>query len=137
MANLSAISAGLATNLATIGSLRNAYDVWPSQIITPCAIVCPMSMDQHQSLGTGANIIRYEVVVLGGSAQTDYARSQEVVNAYLDDSGASAIRTALESDKTLSGAATTCHLNGWRDYGIIRVNDVEYMGVKCDVEVWA
>ncbi len=135
MASLSAIRTGLKTRLATITGLK-AHDVWPDTVNCPAALVRPTSWDYRQSIGDN-NRITFEVVVLAASLQNGLARAQEQLDPFLDDVGKSSIKAALEGDKTLSSSATTLNVVRATDYGSLVVGDIEYMGARFEVEVWA
>ncbi len=137
MSSLSNIRDGIKTRLQTITALANrAYDTWPDQILTPCAIVKPISWEYRQAMGN-VNKLLFEIVIVAASVQPGLERAQDALDAYLEDDSATSIKKALEGGKTLSGYATTLQVPGWRDYGSIEIGGIEYLGAVVDVEVWA
>lgn len=135
MADYSDIRARLKTRLLTISGLR-VYATVPDKPETPAAIIRPLRMDYQQSMGaTGANRVPFEIIVLTPLSASN-ERSQDLLDAYLDESGTYSLKAAIEGDKTLGGTVDTLHVAGWRDYGMIEWVGIPYLGVRVDVEVW-
>lgn len=137
MANLSAIRAGLAARFATLTGIRYAYPRWPDQVNTPCAIVMPRDNLWREALG-GAPSFVFEVTLLVTPWKTKgLDRAQQQLDGYLDDTGGGSVHAAVRGDVTLGGAAHTCNVDGFTDYGSLEVNGTEYLGCKLLVSVWA
>lgn len=132
MGTLAAIRTGLQTRLATISGLR-AYDVWPDTVNPPAAIVKPKSLG-YLTFG-GSKTIGMEIVVAVQLSRLD--RGQDTLDPYIDLTGASSIIAAIVADDTLGGAANCVLIGGWRDYDVLKINDVDYMGAILDLEVYA
>ncbi len=133
--DLSAIRDGLKTRLATITSLANrCHDVWPDSVNVPAALVKPVSLEFHESFGD-ATVGTFEVVLLAAALDQGFARGQDTLDAYLNETGTSSVKAAIEGDKTLGGTVDDCTVLRWHDYGQIVVNGVSYLGVIFDVEV--
>lgn len=135
MASISAIRDGIKARLATITGLRT-YDVWPDQLHVPCVLVKPSNGTFRETLG-GVPSARFELILLVHPFQVGIARGQDRLDPYLDDTGSQSIHAALRGDVTLGGAVHTCDPAGWRDYGVLEVNGVPYLGATIDLEVWA
>jgi hypothetical protein len=136
-ASLREIRLGLRTQLETISGLR-AYDVWPTTINPPVAIVRPLSGTYHDDLdGSITTLFEVTLLLQLGSLQV----AQEQADAYIATEGTLSIPLALETDPTLGGAADSASVTGWRDYGTIRVGadedgrGPEFLGVQFEVEV--
>jgi hypothetical protein len=137
--SLRAIRVGLRRQLETISELR-AYDVWPTTINPPVAIVRPLSGIYHEDRD-GSVTHQFEITLLLqiGNLQS----TQEQLDAYIATEGPSSIPIALECDPSLGGAAHSTSVTGWRDVGTMRVGAdedgraPEFMGVRFDVEVLA
>lgn len=141
MADLSAIRTGLAARFATIATFRHAYDVWPDQVNTPCAIVMPAQSSPaawREALG-GAPSFTFEVTILMCPwADRGLPRAQRALDEVLDDTGASSVHAAIRSDRTLGGTVHTCDVAGFTEYGALEmVNGTVYLGCKLLVTVWA
>jgi hypothetical protein len=134
MASVSAIRDGLRTRLATITGLR-AYDVWPDQVHAPAAMVQPVRGRYKEALG-GVPRLTFRVVLAAAPVQRGLARGEDVLDPYLDDTGATSIKAALEGDKTLGGIVASLHAVEWDDYGLVAIGGVDYVGASVEVEVW-
>jgi hypothetical protein len=133
------IRVGLRRRLETISELR-AYDVWPTTINPPVAVVRPLSGSYHEDEG-GSVTHQFEITLL---LQLGHLQSvQEDLDAYLATEGPASIPCALEADPSLGGCAHSATVMGWRDYGTMRVGAdedgraPEFIGVRFDVEVLA
>lgn len=137
-ASLRDIRLGLRTQLETISGLR-AYDVWPTTINPPVAIVRPLSGTFHEDEG-GSVTYQFEITLLLQLGNLQVA--QEQLDAYIATDGAFSIQVALEADPRLGGVADSTSVTGWRDYGTMRVGAdedgraPEFMGVLFDLEVF-
>lgn len=99
--SITAIRDGIATNLATISGLRTSADV-PDNPTPPQAIVQLQSVDYDGAFQGGLTTYSFTVTVLVGRAAERSAQNK--LNAYAS-TGAGGIKAAIESDKTLGGAA--------------------------------
>jgi hypothetical protein len=140
-ATVADVRRALADALGTISGLR-AYAHWPDNIESPAAIVLPIEGEYHQAMGMpGYSGQTYQIVLLAASIQLGYVRGQEAIDRYLDVDTPESIKAAVERDKTLGGTVTTCHIEGWIEYGSVAVNNesqaggVEYWGAKLTCSV--
>lgn len=139
MTSLRAIRLALRTQLETVSGLR-AYDVWPTTINPPVAIVRPLSGTFHEDQD-GSVMYQFEIMLLLQLGNLTVA--QEQLDAYIATDGDTSILAALEADPSLGGAADSTMVNGWRDVGTMRVgadeegNGQEFMGVRFECEVLA
>jgi hypothetical protein len=137
MTSLRAIRLGLKTQLETVSGLR-AYDVWPTTINPPVAIVRPLSGTFHESFD-GMVTYQFEVTLL--LQLGDMIVAQEQLDEYIATDGDLSILSALEADASLGGVAQSTSLTGWRDVGTMRVGadengrSPEFMGVRFEVEI--
>lgn len=136
MASVSAIRDGLKTRLATISGL-NAYDTVPGDIITPAAIVQPGNplLLYDTTMGRGGDELRFTVTLLVSTVVDDVA--QDSLDAYLAGSGSSSVKTAIEADGTLAGAAHYTVVTQVTSYGLLEWAEVTYLGAELLVEVVA
>jgi hypothetical protein len=139
MTSLRAIRLGLKTQLETVPGLR-AYDVWPTTINPPVAIVRPLSGIFHDTFD-GLVTYQFEVTLLLQLGNQIVA--QEQLDEYIATDGSLSILSALEADASLGGAAHSTSVTGWRDVDTMRVgaddqgNGPEFMGVRFELEVLA
>lgn len=138
MASVANIRTQVAVRLATLTAATGLHPhaVWPDQINCPAAIVRVPAMAYHQTMGSD-NRVTAEVLILAAPIGPGLARAEAKLDAYLDDTGASSIKAAIEGDKTLAGTADTVYVHGWRGRGSLEVNGVQYLGARVDLEIWA
>jgi hypothetical protein len=135
MASISELRAGLAANLATISGLRTAATV-PDQINPPIAVVMPGSITYDISFARmGGDEYEFTVMVIVG--RVDERSAQNKLDAYCSGSGASSIKAAIESDKTLGGKAFTSRCTSLRNYNQVTVGDVTYLAAEFTVQVFS
>ena len=136
--SVSTIRTGLQARLATIIGL-NVYAVHPDTITVPAAVVRPDQRMFSLSMGSApsaANTIVFVVTLYAAAAQNGLALGQQTLDAYLDDSGASSVKAAIEAEPTLGGTVTTCRVVRWYDYDTYSAADIEYVACRFEVEVW-
>jgi hypothetical protein len=137
MADYAAIRDGLKTRLETISALTVVYDNVPDRVVVPCAVVAPGSpIAQYHQSGNDSGALtqfNFDVIVLVQHWEPNAA--QDRIDAVI--SGAGSVETAIEGNKVLGGAASTCQVARCLDYGRILVADTEYSGARFTVEVYA
>jgi len=135
MADISALRAGIATNLATVSGLRTSATV-PDQISPPIAVVMPLSIEYDLAFArSGGDQHEFSVMVIVG--RVDERMAQNKLDAYCSGTGAQSIKAAIESDKTLGGNAFTCRVTSLRNYNQVSVADVTYLAAEFVVQVYA
>jgi hypothetical protein len=134
MASLSELRTGIATNLATITGLRTAATI-PDNPNPPVAIVTPDGISYDSAFGRGMQEYRFTVTVLVGLVSE--RSSQNKIDAYCSSTGSSSIKLAVESDKTLDGAAFDVRVSEMRTYSSVSVGDVKYLGAEFIVLCYA
>lgn len=134
MATLSAMRTALAANLATISGLRTAATM-PDQPNPPIAIVMPQSVSYDTAMSRGLDT--YEFVVLVVVGRVDERTAQNLLDGYCNPTGASSIKTALESDRSLGGQAQDLRVTDMRNYSSVSVGEVTYLAAEFVVSVYA
>ena len=135
MATVSELRAGLATNLATISGLRTTPTV-PDQINPPIAVVMPSTITYDTAFArSGGDEYEFLVMVIVG--RVDERTAQNKLDAYCSGTGASSIKTAIESNRTLGGKAFDCRVTSLRNYNQVTVGDVTYLSGEFVVQVYA
>ena len=133
--NLAAIRAGLKTRLATISGLRT-YDTIPDSFTAPAAIVgMPTLISYDATFNRSHDKLTFPIRVLVTKA-TDRA-AQERLEPYLDGTGSTSIKTAIEGDPTLGGAAALVRVLNAQGLGVYDVAGIPYLGAEFTVEVIA
>ena len=135
MANISDLRSGIATNLATISGLRTSATV-PDSINPPIAVVMPNTINYDTSFArTGGDEYEFLVMVIVG--RVDERTAQNRLDAYCSGTGASSVKAAIESDKTLGGNAFSLRVTSLRNYNQVTVGDVTYLSGEFVVQVYA
>ena len=99
--SISTIRDGLATNLATISGLRTKADI-PDNPSPPVAVVSLNSVSYDQAFKQGLALYNFTITVIVGRVSERTAQAR--LNAYAS-TGAGGVKNAIQSDKTLGGAA--------------------------------
>lgn len=128
------IRSGIATNLRTISGLR-VFEEIPDQVSPPAAIVQLNNIEYHQAFSGGLNIFRFTVRVIVGRAAERQA--QRNLDTYAEPTGASSVKSAIESNRTLSGACQDLIVESMPNIGSITVNENEYLAGEWTVTCYA
>lgn len=134
MATLSEIREGLATNLATIAGLRT-NDYIPGQVNPPYAIISPDGIDYHKAMHNGFNTYNFTITVVVGQAESRTAQS--ILDGYCSPTGSTSIKSAIESDKTLSGKVFDLMVSDMRNYGSTTIGETTYLAAEFSCAVQA
>jgi len=135
LASLTSIRNGIGTNLGNITSLL-IYNYVPDFIEPPTAVVGVVeTIEYDTTIQRGAD--KYEIPVFVYVSRVDAQDSQETLDSYLASTGASSVKTQIESDKTLGGSANSCRVIEAKEVGVYTVNNIDYLGVEFIVEVIA
>lgn len=135
MADLADIISGLADNLGTIDKLRVQEEVLDTVPI-PCAIIgLPTAVEFDEVMARGADLYTFTVRVL--VARASERAAQRALFDYTSGTGTKSIKTAIESDSTLGGAADTVQVTSAGNLGVYGYGDVDYLGAEFTVEVIA
>jgi hypothetical protein len=131
---VSQIKAGLAANLATVSGLR-AYAYQPDNVNTPFAWPLLDSIQYNGAMGGGLITHQFTVsVVVGRSAERT---AQTLLDGYLSYAGATSIRQAIESDRTLGGVVQDLIVESANNISTLEANDATYLAIDFVVTVYA
>jgi hypothetical protein len=135
MADYSAIRDGLKTRLATSSTFIQVADTVPDVVSPPAAIVMPGSpvAQYDQAFGNGLQLFVFQVLIL--TQRFDTAANQDLIDGLI--SGAGSVKTLIEGDLTLGGAASTLQVTSAANYQDYEAMEVTYLGIEFTVEVWA
>lgn len=123
---------GIAANLSTISGLRTSWFV-PDNPSPPIAIVVPDRNDFDVSMARGSDTYVFQVMVIGG--RINERAAQSTLDTFLDSTGPTSVKAAIESDKTLAGAAHSLRVTDWSGYGPLAIGDAQYLSVTFRVTV--
>lgn len=126
------IRQGIATNLATISGLRTSAFV-PDNPTPPIAIVVPERVDFDTAMHRGLDTYAFKVLVIAQRASERSA--QNTLDAFCNPTGATSVKAAIESDRTLGGACADCRVVSLADYGELAVGETAYLAATFSVTV--
>lgn len=134
MANISALRSGIATNLSTISGLR-VTDTIPDQINPPQAILSlsGVSFDKAMHKGLTQYTFTLTVIVARQSERTGQAK----LDTYVQSTGSNSIKLAVESDRTLGGAAYDCVVPQVTSYGVTTIGEINYISGEFEIVAYA
>jgi hypothetical protein len=127
--SIAALREGLATNLRTISGLR-VVSYSPDAVEVPMAIVGAPSIDYDTAMARGSDEYTFTVDVLVSRAVSRAA--QKELDAYCDPGS---IKAAIESDRTLGGAAFDCRVTSLNSYRQEVVGETPYLSASFTVQV--
>lgn len=131
MATNEDIRDGIAARLQTIPDLQ-VYPRPPGSVVVPAAVVrrrsttFDVSMDGLVDTGWG-------VTVLVSFANTDVATGE--LDQYLDPSGASSIKAAIDSDPTLGGVVDYARVANAEGDRVLNYAGTDYLSVEFVIEI--
>jgi hypothetical protein len=134
VSSISLLRAAIATNLGTIAGLRTSPEM-PDNPNPPIALVRPVTVEYDQAMAKGLTRYNFVVIVIVGRAEERTA--QRSLDAFCSSTGASSIKLAVESDKTLGGNAFDCRVTEMRNYTPIQLNEGTYLAAEFAVDVFA
>jgi hypothetical protein len=130
---------GLAANLATIrfsNGIQPAVSPYMlSNPIPPGLQVFPGPLSYDLAMGRGLDQPTW--VVQGYVAFTTDIGSQTLLDELCAPTGVSSVKTAVEQDRTLSGAVSTLQVTGMSGYRIANTDTGSLVVAEWDVTVWA
>ena len=127
------IRQGIATNLATISGLRTSAFV-PDNPTPPIAIVVPDRVAFDAANRRGLDNYTFRVLVLAQRASERGA--QATLDAFCNPTGATSVKAAIESDRTLGGNANDCRVTDLTEYGEVSIGETQYLGATFSVTVY-
>jgi|TARA_R110000803_G_scaffold124734_1_gene192444 hypothetical protein len=134
LTDISAIREALAVNLATVPGLRTSAEL-PDNPSPPIATMSLDTVEYNLAMNQGLTLFNFTVIVIVGRAAEK--RAQRKLDAYCSQDGASSIKLAVESDKSLGGNAFDVRVVGMNNIGSLSLNDQEYLAAEFSVTVYA
>jgi hypothetical protein len=123
---------GLKTQLQAIEGLR-VYDLIPDVVTPPCAIVGQLDFTFDINNARGLDQAQCDVFVI--VQRFSERAGQDKLDAYLSGSGASSIKAAIESDRTLGGAVDTLRVTG-AEAGTYESQGVLFLSYRYRLTIW-
>lgn len=129
----STVRDNMKTRLETVSGLR-VLDTLPDSANIPTngalAVVGMLDMTYDFTLNRGFDSATLSVLVIVGRMSESAA--QDRLDGYLQSSGATSIKTAIEADKTLGGAVQTLRVTQAVS-GTITVANIDYLSYRYEV----
>jgi hypothetical protein len=133
VATIAQIREGIATNLRTIAGLRTT-DTVPDNPQPPVAIVMPSSIQYDLSFQRGLDLHNFVVMIVVGRASERSA--QRALDLFCEGTGSSSVKTAIESNRTLTGLVQDLRVTSMRNYGSTVIGETTYLAVEFDLVVY-
>lgn len=130
--NPSTVRDGLKANLTTITGLR-CYDTIPDSVNVPAGIIGLLSLNFDQALKRGLDFATVDVTIL--VSRMSERSAQNKLDSLLASTGVSSIKTALESDTTLSGSISTLRVISATPT-VVQVSGIDYLAYSYSVEIY-
>jgi hypothetical protein len=136
--SITLIRNGLGANLRTLTGLRVSETI-PDSFSPPIAIVSLQSVQYNGAFNTssaqGLTTYNFVVSVIVGKVAERVAQSR--LDSYVS-TGASSVKKAIESDRSLGGAAFDCVVSEMTNIGAVLLSgDVSYLAADFTVVVYA
>ena len=133
--NITDIRQGIEDNLETVSGLR-AYSEIPDNPVTPCAVITLNNISYDQAFQKGLTEFSFNITVIVG--RFSVVQAQQNLNDYANNDGDKSIKTAIESDRSLSGSAVDVRVVSMDSISALDLNDGNnYLGMEFSVTVYA
>ena len=131
--SISLIRKGLGTNLGTIHGLRVAETI-PDNPSPPIAVIALGNVTYNGAFDGGLTIYNFTVsVIVGRVAEREAQRRLDTFISTDDGS----IKKAIESEKSLDGAAYDVLVSEMTNVGAVQLGDATYLACDFAVQVYA
>ena len=122
---------GIAANLRTIPGLRVSETI-PDQINPPIAVISLTTVEYDGAYQQG--LITYRFLVTLVSSRVSDRLSQRRIDEFCSN-GDRSIKLAIESDKTLDGAAFDVRVTEMGSVGTVSLDETMYLAAEFSVDV--
>jgi hypothetical protein len=134
MAGLTQLRDAIAKNLTSIVGLR-VSSFMPDNPNAPMAVVIPQGIEYHKAFKNGFSTYNFTVAVF--VARVSERVGQNALDAYCASSGSFSIKSAIESDRTLSGLCFDLMVSDMSNYGSVIIGDNTYLTAEFTCAVQA
>jgi len=132
--DISAIRAGLVTNLLTVPGLRASAELIDNPN-PPIALVNIDSIDYDLAMSGG--LTQYNVVITVIVGRAAEREQQRKLDLYCQPDGDYSVKRAVESNRSLSGVIQDLRVLSSGSIGSITINDQTYLAAEFTVTVYA
>ena len=131
--SIAAIREGLAANIASISGLRVAAEI-PDNPSPPIAIIALNNVSYDLDFNRGMTLYNFTVtLIVGRVAERD---AQRKLDAYAGN-GERSIKSAVQSDRQLGGAAFDTRLSEMSTLGSLQLGESTFLAADFAVQVYA
>jgi hypothetical protein len=123
----------LATNLGTISGIRTYADI-PDNPAMPAAVVQLQSVTYNSAFANGLTEYSFVITAIFGRIAT--APAQRNLDALIS-TGDRSLKAAVESDRTLDGAAFDTRVSEMTNLTSVTIGDITYLSADFAVTVFA
>jgi hypothetical protein len=134
MAAMSEIRTALAEKIGSINGLRTAATV-PDQVNPPIAVIIPERVTYDEAYARGLVVYTFIVQVVVGKVSERSAQNR--LDGFVNSTGATSIKTAVENDKTLGGVVFDSRVTEMTTYTVVQIGDIAYLSCEFRVTVLA
>ena len=134
MASITTMRQAIAANLSSITGLRTAALI-PEDPKPPIAVVTFDNVNYDTSMGRGLDEYTFRVIVVVGRVNTRGA--EQNLDAFMSGSGASSVKAAIESDRSLGGEANDLRVTTGTNLREVVVSEATYLATDFVVTVYA
>ena len=134
MASITNLRTGLATRLGTISGLRTTTET-PDTVSPPIAIINVGNVSYDRTFQRGLDEYSFVITVIVG--RVGERSAQRLLDSYVSTTGASSVKLAVESDKTLGGNCDSLRVTDMRNYGSLVIGEITYLAAEFNVVVYA
>ena len=131
--SLALIRKGMADNLGEIAGIR-VYEEVPDNPVMPCALIFLERATYNESFARGLTLYEFSVRVI--VTRVTERRAQRRLDEFIDNS-ANSLKTALESDIRLDGAAFDTTVTSLSAVGSVTIGETTYLAATFEVTVHA
>ena len=130
---ITAMRTALATNLGTISGIRTYADI-PDNPAMPAAVVQLQSVTYNSAFANGLTEYSFVITAIFGRIAT--APAQRNLDALIS-TGDRSLKAAVESDRTLDGAAFDTRVSEMTNLTSVTIGDITYLSADFAVTVFA
>lgn len=132
MAAPSTVKAGLKSRVETIAGLTG-YDKPGGTLVLPAALILSGPIVFDETMGRGSDTLSFDVLLLVAEPTTELAA--EDLDPYLDGSGSTSVKAALEDETTPITGVDFVSVPQVTEYGDVQYAGKQYLGARFQVEV--
>jgi hypothetical protein len=131
--SLSLIRQGMANNLGEIAGIR-VYEELPDNPVMPCAVIFLERAIYDEAFQRGLTVYEFSVRTI--VTRVTERRAQRRLDEFIDN-GERSIKSALESDLSLDGAAFDATVTSLSGVGSVTIGETTYLAATFEVTVHA